>query len=570
MPGVQVVLDAQVLQTSGARHEPARRRVAAWMEALGRSGRLAAALVAPEQPAPYGPGPYRWDCLATARRLAAAGVVRLVAEPFLHLEPGAPAARVVNPYWAQLGVLTAVFVADPEALASDDERQRARAWWVCSADLLLTAGGEARSRILEVSGRPAMDVVDVGGGPDWDAVAARTSLALDRLAAATPARACRVPARVALVGPFPPGGGGIGAYNARLVACLAGRVDAAAVAAEWTSWEPPRPAEKLHVESFGADVRPASYDAAIYTLGNSDGHLATVEAALRHPGWLWLHETRLPAVATSALSGLADEDFWARLACLLERAYPGRAPHPAARAAGRDHLALARGGVGLTSPLVERAAGVIVNSTAARHSLLLDLEPLAWHPPVHVVPPACPPLRDRSRSQPEERLVGSFGVVSMSKRPDLLVDAAALGGFRLVFVGPCPGVLAQMIAERAALRGVGGMVEVTGAVDDDQWWSWMERVSLAVQLREISSGELSAAVLDELSAGVAVVTNLPAAAGYPVSRLGGSGAEDIAGRVDRLLGAPAEREELARGGYEFAARHQAEDLVEVLLSVVGA
>lgn len=383
---------------------------------------------------------------------------------------------------------------------------------------------------------------------------------------------------------MPPHGGGIGVYNhdvgAALVAAAPGvGLDAVMTAPEgWGpgGWESPAGAARLHPESLGRDVRPSGYDHLIYTLGNSSGHLITVESALRYPGWLWLHEVRLPALATTALEGLGDEEFRQRMGWLMARAYPGRPPSVAA--AGRSHLALAEAGVGLTAPLVARSAGVLVNSTAARNFLLLDLPPMAWHPPVHVLPPGCPPLRPPRPVAPRRGrpLVAAFGVVSMSKRPDLLVDAAAGTGFDLVFVGPCPPILAELITTRGRHLGVDRRVEVTGAVSDREWWSWMERATVAVQLREQSSGEISAAVLDALSAGLPVVTNLASAADYPGGTVAmlpsGPGAPPDAGEVgatvDRLLSRPDELEDLGRAGRDYAAGHQMADLARALLDTL--
>jgi glycosyltransferase involved in cell wall biosynthesis len=322
--------------------------------------------------------------------------------------------------------------------------------------------------------------------------------------------------------------------------------------------------------AVGADFRPASYDAAVYVLGNSDGHLPTVALALRHPGWLWLHEVRLPAVATTALSGLEDREFDARLARLLQRAYPGRAPLRAARRAGRSNLDLIAAGVGLVAPLAERCRGLLVNSEAARRLLELDLPPLAHHPPTVVLPPGCPPVGP-PRQDSGERLVVALGVVSMSKRPDLLVDAAAQVGCRLAFVGPCLPILAQVIADRARQRGIADRVHIAGSVDDSGWQDWMGRAAMAVQLRDATGGETSAAVLEALSAGLPVVTNIPSALEYPagtVSALTSADPMEVSEGMTALLGSPEHRLALSRAGQAFASEHQFSHVAHALLSAV--
>ncbi len=409
----------------------------------------------------------------------------------------------------------------------------------------------------------------------WDAVANKAASAIDRMgerlspsvwAPPPPAR------RVALVGPLPPLGGGIAIYNDRLLRALDGAVTVDAVTPMHVS--PPLPPGVGHVpiDAFGMDARPASYDGVVYTVGNSDGHLATVETALRYPGWIWLHEVRLAAIAVTALERLDDADFASSLGWLLDRAYPGRPPQHAALRAGRSVRDLVTAGVGLLPLLAERCRGLLVNSEVARQLVLLDLAPLAHHPPIHVLPPACPPVSATERAASERNpVVVAFGIVSMAKRPDLLVDAAALAGCRLAFVGPCPPLLAQVIDDRARVRGNLDRVEVTGAVDESEWRRRLATATLAVQLRQGVTGESSAAVLEALAAGVPVATNLATAGEYPegtVSHLDSADPDVVAARLQDLLARPGERRDLSDAGMRFASAHQFRHLAGTLMSLV--
>jgi glycosyltransferase involved in cell wall biosynthesis len=168
----------------------------------------------------------------------------------------------------------------------------------------------------------------------------------------------------------------------------------------------------------------------------------------------------------------------------------------------------------------------------------------------------------------------ALGVVSMGKRPDLLVDAAALAGCRLAFVGPCPDVLQEVIRDRAATRDVTDRVEVLGAVDDQAWWGWMDRADVAVQLRDSSGGEMSAAVLDALSAGVPVLTNLASAHDYPEGTVhllpdAAADAGHLAAALEALLADPAAKDALTAGGQRFAAAHQMEHLAAAVLAAIA-
>ena len=210
----------------------------------------------------------------------------------------------------------------------------------------------------------------------------------------------------------------------------------------------------------------------------------------------------------------------------------------------------------------------------------LDLAPLAHHPPIHVLPPACPPTsgttrrsENRSGAAGSDPVVVAFGIVSMAKRPDLLLDAAALAGCKVTFVGPCPPFLVQVIGDRARALGITDDVTVAGAVDETGWREWLDRATLAVQLRDATSGETSAAVLECLAAGVPVVTNLATAAEYgegTVAFLPCVDAASVAERLRDLLDHPDPRNELSEAGMAFARAHPFSRLADALLATVTA
>ena len=433
---------------------------------------------------------------------------------------------------------------------------------------------ERRSEVIEAQARLA-------ARSSWARAADRTAAALDDLAVRLGDYRRSIeprPPRLALVGPVPPLGGGLGVYTRRLLDAFVGtaRVDAITTMLD----RPSLPAEVGHVpaDAFGSTTRPVSYDQIVYALGNSDGHLATVQLALRYPGWLWLHEVRLAALATTALEGLDDRAFERAMAWLLERSYPGRSPLEAARAAGRSNLDLVEAGVGLTPLLVAPARGVLVNSEAARQLLLLDLLPLASHPPIRVLPPACPPPEPSARhsANSADPLVIVLGVVSMSKRPDLLVDAIALAirshSCRLAFVGPCPPFLHEMIDDRARYRGIAERVEVIGPVDTATWAEWCEQASIAVQLRQTATGETSASVLEALARGLPVITNLASAAEYPegtTAFLRSVEADVVADRLVALLDDRKAQDRLVAAGLAFAQDHQFAHLAAAMLAATS-
>ena len=183
----------------------------------------------------------------------------------------------------------------------------------------LLEDADRRSEVIETQARLA-------ARSGWAGVADRTAAALDDLAVRLgdhrgPSEP-RAP-RLALVGPVPPLGGGLGVYTERLIGAFRGtaRVDAITTMLD----RPSLPAEVGHVpaDAFGSTTRPVSYDRIVYTLGNSDGHIL---AAVGHgyttfPGTtardlyeaILAGHTAAGAQRYSTVDLLAYLHFWVRL-----------------------------------------------------------------------------------------------------------------------------------------------------------------------------------------------------------------------------------------------------------------
>ena len=123
--------------------------------------------------------------------------------------------------------------------------------------------------------------------------------ALDELGRTLPAAAWEAPSlrrRLALVGPLPPAGGGIGLYNARCCTPLPARRGHRRRHAPW--WRrptcPPGWATSRPTPSGSRPARPPT------TPSSTPSATPTVTCRpsnwrCAYPGWLWLHEVRLPA-----------------------------------------------------------------------------------------------------------------------------------------------------------------------------------------------------------------------------------------------------------------------------------
>jgi glycosyltransferase involved in cell wall biosynthesis len=168
---------------------------------------------------------------------------------------------------------------------------------------------------------------------------------------------------------------------------------------------------------------------------------------------------------------------------------------------------------------VRDAEHLLVNSELALEMARLDLGPDGRLPPStmlhHAVPGRAPAPGPRAGGG--RPLVVALGVVHAIKRPDVLVEAVAgmPGPVDLAFVGPCDDEARSLVLAAAQRFGAGDRVRLTGHVERDEYEQWIDRASVAVQLRDVSFGESSGAVHDAIAAGVPVVTSILSCRGLP-------------------------------------------------------
>jgi glycosyltransferase involved in cell wall biosynthesis len=288
------------------------------------------------------------------------------------------------------------------------------------------------------------------------------------------------------------------------------------------------------------------FDLDLYQIGNSSYHRFALNAALRHPGVVVLHDL----VLQHLFLGLSVErGNTALYVSEMKRAYGDRGA-----AIGRQ-IAAALGSELLTSKfplcerLVERSYGVLVLTRFMQRWLerrfgAIPVGKFIGRAPHHYSPP--PPLPVSSPLEarrilglPEkEFLVASFGLVSRAKR----VDKAVLGFRR--FLRDWPEARFLVVGEvqpsypLEALdpgRELGDRLVVTGREPMDRFYLYMLACDVVVNLRFPSTGELSGTLIRTLGMGKPVlVSNTGPFAEFP---------EHTVARID--LG-PPEVPEIAR------------------------
>ncbi|HUP87704.1 MAG TPA: glycosyltransferase [Acidimicrobiales bacterium] len=411
----------------------------------------------------------------------------------------------------------------------------------------------------------------------WDDVAAET-LAAYPPGVARPRRP-DPRLRLAFVSPLPPQPGGVATYSARLLGALRARDDLQVEA--FVDGPPHHRAEVL-----AADARPLAaldrtealggrYDAVVYSLGNSEFHTGALAQLVRRPGIVLAHDVRLTNLHRFA-AWQHPEATPGGFAATLHRMYEGRLPAELGRSGGLTDAEVDRWGLLMARDVIAASTRFVTTSDFAADLARLDARPEHRHRITTIpFPISDSPSAARVEGPP---VVVSFGVLNPLKQGPLLVRALAACGddaVRLVFVGPSSDADTAAVRDAASEAGVGGRVEVTGAVDHDGYRHHLGAATVAVQLRASTNGESSAAVGDCLAAGIpTVVTDIGANRALPrdavVAVAADVSAPELAAVLGELLHSPGRRASLGTAARKYAEAHSFADAADALYRLVSS
>ena len=379
------------------------------------------------------------------------------------------------------------------------------------ADCLTTVldSPAAQARLVERSHRRVSDYT-------WEIVAERTLCAYERvLETRTPQRR-HSRARVALVSPWPPERSGIADYSYRLACSLGEHVDVDVVVDKPIDrYAPPleRGVRLVHASTFRVAERLRQPDRILFCMGNSTFHGHVYELLRERPGALLAHDVRLTGFYRWFSERELPDNPAARAKERIQALYGTRLP-PAALAGGmpswEQQAAL---GIYMTREIQQYAEQIFVHSNHAREVLELDRGPLDRPVPICVLPLALPPAVERvDQLRMSAPAIASFGVVSEIKGLATLISATGLlaeryHGISLTIAGPGEHVELQRWRDFAAEVAPAATVAVTGHLSTAEYGQLLRDTDIAVQLRTISNGEASAAVVDCLAAGLPTVTS---------------------------------------------------------------
>lgn len=352
----------------------------------------------------------------------------------------------------------------------------------------------------------------------WDKSAERAITAIEEMRAGqalpVPPHASALPAqrlRLALVSPFPPLKSGIAKYTIDLLPELCRFYDVDLVAAQGRvedDWAIAN-CDIVSLDEYERRAEMNLYQRIVYQFGNSEFHAHMPDLLARYPGVVVLHDFYLSgmqnwrqAITTPGafFSALADTHGYGAIRTFLSEGI-----------SEAIRLFPANG------PVVDGAAGLIVHSHWSQENLVQGGIDPAF---IRRIPlPRSRPMmtRDEGRDHlcldDDDILICSFGGAAPEKLNHELLEAFALSvagrspRVRLVYVGTAGGEYGEELTRRIRAKGLKRKVSTTGYVDEKDYQAYLSAADIAVQLRSDSRGETSAAALDALNNGLALIVN---------------------------------------------------------------
>lgn len=335
-------------------------------------------------------------------------------------------------------------------------------------------------------------------------------LAGQKSVASLPAKKAAGQLRLAYLSPLPPEKSGISDYSAELLPFLAKHyeidviIEQNAVSDSWINGQ----CRIRGVEWFRGNAH--LFDRILYHFGNSSFHSHMFDLLEELPGVVVLHDFFLSGVVHHLNSSI--QNFWEKS---LLASHGWTALEDRYKNGEFDTVMRYPCNLGV----LQNALGVIVHSENSKRLVR------QWYGEDAGSEWAVIPLLrvyadklDRSHARKalglleSDFVVCSFGIMAPTKLNHRILSAWTASPLvkdqqcKLVFVGQHASGSYGSDIDRAIVE-IGSRVEITGWVDTDVYRLWLEAADVAVQLRTLSRGETSAAVLDCMNHGLATIVN---------------------------------------------------------------
>lgn len=321
--------------------------------------------------------------------------------------------------------------------------------------------------------------------------------------------------RLAYISPLPPERSGISDYSAELLPVLSEHYDIDvivaqdAIADDWIN----RNCNYHNVDWFCRNA--SQFDRILYHFGNSHFHQHMFQLLESHPGVVVLHDFFLSGVVHQ-MDALGVRPGGWRRELYHSHGYPALVELYLS-----EDVSSSIWKYPANLSVLQQANGLIVHSANSRRLAQ------QWYGPQNsdrfaVIPlmraARLPISREQARAalgiDEKTFVVCSFGLLGSHKLNHRLIEAwntSALAGSAdtlLVFVGESPGgEYGQVVNDLIQASDAKHQIRITGWTDIEQFRYYLAAADIGVQLRALSRGETSAAVMDCMNYGLATIIN---------------------------------------------------------------
>lgn len=355
---------------------------------------------------------------------------------------------------------------------------------------------------------------------DWDKTSRRALAALEESHAreqgkrALPVAPPLKRPRLAFLSPLPPEASGIADYSAELLPELARHYQIDVVVVQDVISDVSITANYPVRDVAWFRQHAHEFDRILYHFGNSEFHMHMFDLLRTYPGVVVLHDFYLSGISYYREAVRDNPNGFAR-----ELLHAHGWPAVVQRFQAQD-VEDAVWAYPCNLHVIQDSLGVIVHADYSRQLARQWYGPHAaddWR--------LIPLLRqsvaglDKAAARkalgisPDDFVVCSFGMLTKSKMNDRLLSAwlasplARDSRCQLVFVGQNDGGGYGADMQRTIDKAGSGRIKITGWTDTVIFRQWLAAADVGVQLRTLSRGETSAAVLDCMNVGLATIVN---------------------------------------------------------------
>jgi glycosyltransferase involved in cell wall biosynthesis/predicted SAM-dependent methyltransferase len=321
--------------------------------------------------------------------------------------------------------------------------------------------------------------------------------------------------RLAFVSPLPPERTGIADYSVDLLPELLPYFEVELITDQPTLALPPTLAMLPRHSVNWFLEQGMQYDRIVYQLGNSPFHSHMLPLMRLHPGVVVLHDFFLSSL-------LAYEEMVGNvLGVWTEALYYSHGYQAVKKRFDSENVEVTKNIYPCNLEVLHNAKGMIVHSAysqqLARHWYGEEIG-VNWNVIPLVRKPALAVNRNAARKalniSEDAFVVCSFGMLAPTKLNHRLLNAWLASRLhlsnqcQLIFVGENEGGdYGAKLIDDIRRSGCGHRVEILGWVDQETYSRYLQAADISVQLRSMSRGEMSAALLDCMNYGLPTIVN---------------------------------------------------------------